>query len=178
MRKIAGILLLVLTALIPLAPAPPAAAAGTGAVVFAVGSTTATVDGRVLTMDVAPFIDPATGRAYVPLRFLARALGANITWDAGAKTVTFDLEENGGQGRDLALVLAIGDKTMTVTNRPGSRGIQAQFISKQQVTMDAAPAILRGRTMVPAFWVARSLGYTATWNPAAGSVTLTKAVTP
>ncbi len=32
-------------------------------------------------MDVAPFIDPATGRTYVPVRFAAQALGCAVGWD-------------------------------------------------------------------------------------------------
>jgi len=173
MRKMAGILLLVLTVLVPPAPA----AAGAGTVVFIVGSNRGMVDGRTLLMDVAPFVDPASGRVYVPLRSLAQVLGANITWDATTRTVMLDLEENGGQGRDLVLELDIGGKTMTVTNRPGSRGIQAQFISRQQVDMDAPPVIVQGRTMVPVSWVARPLGVSVTWNPAARSVTLANAAT-
>ena len=56
-----------------------------------VGSTAATLteDGAAtaLTMDVAPFIDPALGRSYVPVRFAAQALGANVGWDAAKRTV-------------------------------------------------------------------------------------------
>ncbi len=40
-----------------------------------------------LTMDVAPFIDAKLSRTYVPVRFAAQALGANVGWDGGARTV-------------------------------------------------------------------------------------------
>jgi|GEM_PF-2594554 len=40
-----------------------------------------------LTMDVAPFIDPALGRTFIPVRFAAEALGANVGWDAAKRTV-------------------------------------------------------------------------------------------
>lgn len=36
---------------------------------------------RTVTMDVAPFIDPSTGRTYVPVRFAAQALGCSVGWD-------------------------------------------------------------------------------------------------
>ena len=56
-----------------------------------VGSTAATVteDGvaTALTMDVAPYIDPALSRAYVPVRFAAQALGAGVGWDGAKRTV-------------------------------------------------------------------------------------------
>ncbi len=60
-------------------------------VTMTIGSTAATVeeDGKTteLTMDVAPFIDPAVDRTYVPVRFAAQALGANVGWDADKRTV-------------------------------------------------------------------------------------------
>ncbi len=40
-----------------------------------------------LTMDVAPFIDAKLSRTYVPVRFAAQALGANVGWDGEARTV-------------------------------------------------------------------------------------------
>jgi hypothetical protein len=44
-----------------------------------IGSTTAIVDGQTQTLDVAPFIVGAS--TYVPLRFVAQALGATVNWD-------------------------------------------------------------------------------------------------
>lgn len=50
-----------------------------------IGSTSATVNGQPLTMDVAPFT--VAGRTEVPLRFVAQALGANVNWNASNETV-------------------------------------------------------------------------------------------
>ena len=169
MRRLFVALLALSAVILPLAPAP---AQGAG-MVFTVGSKTCTAGGRSLSMDVAPFIDPGSGRVYVPLRFLAQALGAAVAWDAKTGAVTMDFEENGGMGRDLVLELVIGNNTMTVINRPGNRGMQAQFITQKQVVMDAVPMIVRGRTMVPASWVARALGFSVTWHAADRSVDLT-----
>ncbi|MBV8151029.1 MAG: copper amine oxidase N-terminal domain-containing protein [Candidatus Eremiobacteraeota bacterium] len=44
-----------------------------------IGSTQATVNGQSQLMDVAPFIIGAS--TYVPLRFVAQALGAQVNWD-------------------------------------------------------------------------------------------------
>lgn len=52
---------------------------------FVIGSKTAKVDGVVKNMDVSPFI--YQDRSYVPLRFLAEALGATVSWDGGKKEV-------------------------------------------------------------------------------------------
>lgn len=53
---------------------------------LAIGSTSMSytyADGKVnnVAMDVAPFIDDATGRTYVPIRFIGEALGYTVTWN-------------------------------------------------------------------------------------------------
>ena len=52
---------------------------------LAIGSTDASVNGSHFTMDVAPFT--VAGRTEVPLRFVAQALGANVSWDGNTETV-------------------------------------------------------------------------------------------
>lgn len=51
-----------------------------------IGSTQASVNGNPYTMDVAPFT--VAGRTEVPLRFVAQALGANVSWDGNTETVS------------------------------------------------------------------------------------------
>ncbi len=59
--------------------------------VMTVGSTEFTVtendSTETFVMDVAPFIDPALSRTFVPVRFAAQAMGANVGWDADERTV-------------------------------------------------------------------------------------------
>jgi hypothetical protein len=50
-----------------------------------IGSTEATVDGRSLTVDSAPFVTGAT--TLVPLRFVSQALGASVRYDDASNTV-------------------------------------------------------------------------------------------
>lgn len=50
-----------------------------------IGSTQATVNGQTQMLDVAPFMIGA--RTLVPLRFIAQALGAAVTWDQNSNTV-------------------------------------------------------------------------------------------
>lgn len=50
-----------------------------------IGSTQASVNGNSFTMDVAPFT--VAGRTEVPLRFVAQALGANVSWNGNTETV-------------------------------------------------------------------------------------------
>jgi hypothetical protein len=49
-----------------------------------------TVNGASITMDVAAEIVPP-GRTMIPMRFLAQAFGAKVTWDDTTKTATFEL---------------------------------------------------------------------------------------
>ncbi|WP_353681841.1 copper amine oxidase N-terminal domain-containing protein [Pelotomaculum sp. PtaB.Bin117] len=51
-----------------------------------IGKTEATKDKQPLFIDVAPEI--VDGRTFVPLRFVAEALGAKVTWDERTKTVS------------------------------------------------------------------------------------------
>lgn len=48
-------------------------------IVLEIGSTTALVDGREITLDVAPRIEQ--GRTLVPIRFIAEALGHRVDWE-------------------------------------------------------------------------------------------------
>lgn len=43
-----------------------------------------------VTMDTAAYIDSADNRTYLPIRFLAEALGYTVGWDEPSQTVTLD----------------------------------------------------------------------------------------
>ncbi len=119
---------------------------------FTIGSTTYKVNGVEQTMDVAPYIK--NGRTYMPVRFAALAAGvdeANIIWDGVKKTVTLI------KG-DRVVQMTIGSKTMLIN------GIA--------VTMDAAPEIVSGRTMLPFRYVGQALGATVGWDEATKTVTM------
>ncbi len=51
-----------------------------------IGSTTMLINGKAITMDVAPEID--NGRTCLPVAWVAKALGVNIAWDGTTQTVT------------------------------------------------------------------------------------------
>jgi hypothetical protein len=55
-----------------------------------VGSTTMLVNGAAVTMDAAPQnVDP--GYVCLPIRFVAQAFGANISWDAATQQVSIEM---------------------------------------------------------------------------------------
>jgi hypothetical protein len=61
------------------------ATAGAHTISLRVGSNDATVDGAPRVLDSPPFV--AAGRVLVPLRFIAQALGASVTFDPNAHSV-------------------------------------------------------------------------------------------
>ena len=52
--------------------------------------TGATQVSRDFTSEIAPYIDPATNRTYIPFGLVADALGYKVGWDAGQKAVIID----------------------------------------------------------------------------------------
>lgn len=126
---------------------------------FTIGSTTYTVNGVDMTMDVAPYIKDS--RTYMPVRFVAYALGVGnaalgasdpaIIWDDINRTVTLTKEGK-------VVQLKIGSNEM--------------LMNGAVVTMDVSPEIVNGRTMLPASWVASAFGYTASWDAATQQVTI------
>lgn len=119
---------------------------------FVLGSTTYTVDGVENTMDVAPYAKE--GRTYLPLRYVAMALGvdeSNILYDGASQTVT----------------LLKGDKVVQVTI-----GSKTMVVNGATIAMDVAPEAVDGRTMLPFRWIAWAFGATVNWDAATQTVTM------
>ncbi|SHJ14890.1 stalk domain-containing protein [Desulfofundulus thermosubterraneus] len=147
MRKTAALLTFLL---VILAFAFPVLAAPDHKAVFVVGQKGYTADGQAKQMDAAAFAEQ--GRTYVPVRYLALALGVpedKITWSPSAGTVTLIRDK-------VTVVLAVGGKVMYVNDEP-----------KQ---MDVAPVVRNGRTYLPARFVAEAFGYEVGWNPGSQAV--------
>ena len=132
---------------------PPVETKGTtggGSGTFVIGSNIYTVNGLTRIMDVAPYIN--NGRTFVPYRYLALALGVaedDIVWDDSTKKVTVTKGEN-------VVEATIGSTTLTVNG--------------ESVTMDVAPEIKNGRTMLPARYLAEALGGSVGWDQASKTV--------
>ena len=111
---------------------------------FVIGKASYEADGVSKQMDAAAFI--ANNRTYVPVRYLALALGVaekDIGWDGKTRTVTLTLG-------NVTLKLTVGSKTL--------------YVNGQAKQMDVAPVIKNKRTYLPARWVAEAFGYEAHWD--------------
>ncbi len=94
-------------------------------------------------MDAKPFVEQ--GRTFVPVRYLANALGVtneNIGWESPRVT----LAEPGFP----VVELAVGSKTIKSDGKAAA--------------MDVSPQARDGRTYLPARWVAEALGYEVAWD--------------
>ena len=109
-------------------------------VVMTIGSTEYVVNNDVVTGDAAPYVD-SNWRTMVPFRVLGETFGATVNWNEDDQTVTYTYG-------DTELVMTIGSDTYTLNG--------------EEQTMDTAPVIQDGRTMVPVRFVAEDLGYTVT----------------
>jgi len=59
---------------------------GDRVIVLTIGSGTAYVDGKPMKLLTAPALSPS-GKTYVPIRFIAESLGAEVTWDEERRRV-------------------------------------------------------------------------------------------
>jgi hypothetical protein len=119
---------------------------------FVIGDTNFTVNGIEYTMDVAPYVKD--GRTYLPVRFVAQALGvadSNILWDNATQKVTLI---KGG----TVVQLTIGSNVMLVNGAA--------------ITMDVPAEITSDRTMLPFRFIAQAFGATVGWDEATQTVTM------
>lgn len=107
------------------------------------------VNGRVVQTDVRPRI--IDGTTLVPLRFVAEALGAEVSWDPRGREAVIVHE-----GERIAVVA--GEGTLVA----GSRIIQLRTPAQ----------VIQGRTMVPLRAIAEGLGAQVRWDPATRTVSI------
>lgn len=105
-----------------------------------IGETTYKVDNELRTMDVAPIIN--LQHTFVPVAFVALALGAKVEWNAKDRSVT--ITKNG-----KIVKMWIGNEFYHINGKP--------------YHMDVAPFIRNSRTLVPIAFVAEALGCKVGW---------------
>lgn len=146
MRKFISILLSLLLILNTLTTV---FAVGT-AITLQVDSNTINIGSRSVTIDTAPVI--IDGRTLIPVRGVSEAMGGNVNCNNDTKTVTITLGSN-------KVEMTIDSKT-------------AYFNNKAQ-TLDVAPVVLNGRTMLPARFIAESFGFDVNWDNDTKTISIT-----
>ncbi len=157
-------------------------------VVLQINSTTATINGKSTTLDVAPYVDPSSNRTLVPLRFISESLGYIVIWNGTDRTiqilnksgmsvydysfedeVTGELVENYRSLNTYKFTkLQIGSNIATVCSdyRIGER------VELKDVTIEQAPVIKNSRTMLPIRFVAEQMDLDVIWDNATKKITL------
>ena len=114
-----------------------------------VGQTTAYLEGQPIPIDAAPII--SNGRTMVPVRFIGEAFGAKFSWDEKTRRVTYTID-------GLKIELTIGKTEVKVNEKSGS--------------IDAAPVIVNGRTMVPIRFIGQYMDASFEWDGERQAVTI------
>lgn len=117
--------------------------------ILQVGNVNAIVNDKTVKLDAAPKI--INGRTLVPIRFVAESFGATVTWDPVFKLVIITLDKN-------QIFLQIGTTFASVNGK--------------KVTLDSAPIISGGYTLVPIRFISESLGADVQWEPNTKTITI------
>ena len=105
-------------------------------------------------MDVAPVT--LNDRTFIPVRFAAEALRAEVKWDEETETVTIS------RG-DVKIELVIGSNILRLTNEAGIIDME----------MDVEPYTLNDRAMLPVRFISEALGCEIGWDEETETVTIT-----
>lgn len=112
-----------------------------GSASFAMEPIRVYVENNKIEMPIVPVVK--NGRTLVPVRAIFESMGATVDWDGKTKTVI-------GKTEDKIIKLVIGNKTALVNSK--------------KVELDVPAKIINGSTMVPARFVAESLGAEVGWD--------------
>lgn len=105
------------------------------------------VDGQAIQLDQPPVI--TSDRVLVPMRALAEALDAEVTWDNAARQ----------------MISVRGDDTLTLTIDN-----HVMWRNGEAIALDVAPTILNGRTLAPVRAVSEGFDADVYWDHAAQTV--------
>lgn len=120
--------------------------------VFTLGSTSYSVNGESRTADVAPYSE--NGRTYLPVRYVADALGVtpqNILFDKATSTVT----------------LLKGDRVVQI-----KLNTNQLIVNGSVIAMDVKAVTKDNRTVLPIRWVGQALGADVSYDETAKTITV------
>jgi len=118
-------------------------------IMFFIGEKIYLSDNKEFVMDIAPFV--SGGRTFVPLKYLAEALGAKINWDQTSQSISITKDQT-------TVVVEINKNVI--------------LINGQQKSMDVKPIISNERTFLPAKYIADAFGYSSSWDATQNSIIL------
>jgi len=117
------------------------AIAASGITTTAQAAPSVELNGQPLATSVSPVV--MNGRTLVPMRDIFEALGATVNYNSLTRGIA-------AQRDNTNVNLQIGSRAALVNNQP--------------VTLEQAPLVTRGSTLVPLRFVSEALGATVNWN--------------
>ena len=103
------------------------------------------LDGEKMEFDVNPFIED--DRTLVPMRAIFEAVGAQITWEEGERTV-IALQKKDSSFNSIAIQI----------------DTEYAFVNSERKDLDVPARIVNDRTFVPLRFVMEELGAEVTWD--------------
>jgi hypothetical protein len=107
-------------------------------------------------MDSPPIVKE--GRTLLPIRYLAEAIGATVTWDAKTQQITLQLKQT-------FIVLTLGQNIAIINGVPTK--IDPDNLNVKPIVVPP------GRTLLPLRFVAERLNCLVAWNPENQEITIT-----
>ncbi|HBX24431.1 MAG TPA: hypothetical protein DEF34_12485 [Desulfotomaculum sp.] len=126
---------------------------GAKEIILTIDSQLMRVNSEEVAMDVAPIIDPQTGRTMVPVRFVSEYLGADVQWLLETKQIKIVLGDKG-------ILLTIGSNKVLVNG--------------EEIEIDCPAEVYGSRTFVPLRFVSEILGAKVEWDGTTRQVTIRK----
>lgn len=117
------------------------------------------MNGSEQVTDPAPYVDNASGRTYVPLRFITENIGAIVGWNSIENSVGISCPWS-----DISIKLVIDSKEAYISNGSG----------QNMIPLDAPPRIVSGRTMIPLRFISENMGLDVSWDASQNMVQITK----
>lgn len=99
------------------------------------------IDAKVVSTDQHPYIE--NSRTFVPIRFIAENLGANVSWDESSQEAILEYE-------DKTIKLPVYSSTATING--------------SSVGIDAPVTIYNSRTFVPVRFIAETFDCSVNWD--------------
>ncbi len=121
----------------------------TTVIILKVGNKTALINDTTYTLEATPTI--VNGRTMVPLRFIGEAFGATFDYDSIFKIVNINFN-----GQEIKMQI----------------GMKTAFVNGKATSLDVAPYIMNGRTLVPIRFISEVFGSNVTWDGTTKTVTI------
>lgn len=107
------------------------------------------IDGKNIVAEQPPVL--IDGSTLVPMRMIFEQLGAEVTWDSATQSATAIKSKD-------AIALHIGETSVVKNGKP--------------LSLEVAPRLINGHTMVPVRFVSEALGASVSWNESTRAVSV------